>query len=406
MLQFLKDRRGGVAPLLALAAIPIFGSVGAAVDYSRANSARAAMQAAVDSAALFIVKEATKQTVNDATGEATAYFGANFHRSDVTINSVVAVPNMGGSTKSVTVSAQGSIKTVIAGVLGISTIALSVNATADSKFDGHGCVLALDKTASGAFTGQGSTTVNLKGCSLYDNSNNKDAMTVGGTAKVNALSVGVVGGITAGSTVNADYGVTTGIGPVDDPYKDVEPPPPGPCSDNNFKATTSVTISPGVYCGGISIHSGATVKLEPGVYYLDGGDLIVNGNAGVVGNGVTLVFTAKNRKTYGTAQINGSATVQLTAPSFGPTAGIVMFGDRNIPSGTSFKLTGGANQEFGGAVYVPTGSIEFSGGNGTSSSCTQLIGGMVNFSGMSALAINCSAYKTKDFGVWTIRLTS
>jgi len=43
MLSFLKDRSGGVAPLLALAAIPIMGSVGAAVDYSRANSARTAM---------------------------------------------------------------------------------------------------------------------------------------------------------------------------------------------------------------------------------------------------------------------------------------------------------------------------------------------------------------------------
>ena len=46
--QFLKNRRGGVAPMLALAAIPLIGAVGAAVDYSRANSTRSAMQAALD----------------------------------------------------------------------------------------------------------------------------------------------------------------------------------------------------------------------------------------------------------------------------------------------------------------------------------------------------------------------
>ena len=43
--RFLTDRRGGVAPLLGLGLIPLMGMVGAAVDYSRANSVRTAMQA-------------------------------------------------------------------------------------------------------------------------------------------------------------------------------------------------------------------------------------------------------------------------------------------------------------------------------------------------------------------------
>ena len=41
--RFLKDRRGGVAPMFAIAIIPVLGLVGAAVDYSRANSVRAGM---------------------------------------------------------------------------------------------------------------------------------------------------------------------------------------------------------------------------------------------------------------------------------------------------------------------------------------------------------------------------
>ena len=40
--RFLKDRRGGVAPMFALAIIPVIGFVGAAIDYSRANSVRSA----------------------------------------------------------------------------------------------------------------------------------------------------------------------------------------------------------------------------------------------------------------------------------------------------------------------------------------------------------------------------
>ena len=39
--------RGNVAVTFALATIPVVGGVGAAVDYSRANSAKSALQAAV-----------------------------------------------------------------------------------------------------------------------------------------------------------------------------------------------------------------------------------------------------------------------------------------------------------------------------------------------------------------------
>ena len=61
--QFLRDRRASIAPIFALAIIPILGLVGSAVDYSRANAARTAMQAALDTTALTL---SGKRTV-DAT---------------------------------------------------------------------------------------------------------------------------------------------------------------------------------------------------------------------------------------------------------------------------------------------------------------------------------------------------
>ena len=65
---------------------------------------------------------------------------------------------------------------------------------------------------------------------------------------------------------------------------------------------------------------------------------------------MTLVFTSKNRNGYATATINGNATINLTSPSAGPTAGIVIFGDRNMPTGTTFKFNGGSTQYLGGAI--------------------------------------------------------
>jgi Flp pilus assembly protein TadG len=52
--RFLKNCRGGVAPMMGFLAIPLMGSVGIAVDYSRASSAKSAFQGALDSTALML----------------------------------------------------------------------------------------------------------------------------------------------------------------------------------------------------------------------------------------------------------------------------------------------------------------------------------------------------------------
>src|SRR5262245_49718310 len=81
---FQSDKSGNVMITFALAMIPIIGFTGAAVDYSRANSAKAAMQAALDSAALILSKEAQNLTSAQLNQKALTYFLANFNRPEVT----------------------------------------------------------------------------------------------------------------------------------------------------------------------------------------------------------------------------------------------------------------------------------------------------------------------------------
>ena len=50
------DDHGNVAMMLAIAAIPVLGAAGAAIDYSRAIQARGELQRAVDAAALAAAK--------------------------------------------------------------------------------------------------------------------------------------------------------------------------------------------------------------------------------------------------------------------------------------------------------------------------------------------------------------
>ncbi len=405
---FAKNCRGGVAPLVGLAGVPLVALVGAAVDYSRANAARTAMQSALDASALMLAKDSQGQGLSDeqATATATSYFKANFTRPEVPTTTVAASLSQVPGGKSLSLSANGVINTTFMGVIGISTIPLSVTSNAIAQADGLGCVLALDRTASGAATGQGSNTVNLNSCSLYDNSNSASALTIGGSAQLSALSVGVVGGISGSQSIATTQGIIVGVGPVTDPYTNDSYPNFSSCTIQNYTGKSTETVGPGVYCGGMKFNSGANVALNPGIYYLDGGSFSVDGGATVSGSGVTLVFTKKNSSSWATATINGNAIVNLSPPTSGPTAGIVVFGDRSIPLGTTFKFNGGSSQYLAGAIYVPTGAIQFSGGMSGNNTCTQIIGDTVTFTGNSSVAISCSAYNTKPFSSLIIRVAS
>src|SRR5262249_11751102 len=150
-----------------------------------------------------------------------------------------------------------------------------------------GCVVSLDKTASGAATSIGNASVNLQGCSLYDNSSNGSALVVGGSSSLTADSVNVVGGISGGAAISAKDGIYPGQDPIAAPYADASYPPFSGCKENNYSAQTLVPVplDPGVYCGGMKLNAGANVTLNPGIYYLDKGDLTVNGGATLNGTG-------------------------------------------------------------------------------------------------------------------------
>jgi Flp pilus assembly protein TadG len=404
--RFVADQRGGVAPIFALGLIPMIGLAGAAIDYSRATAARTAMQATLDATALMIAKDIQTIPSAQVSARASELFNGAFERTDVQSLQVTANVSTGAAGTTISANAGGSVGTTFMHLLGRTGVEISARASVVTANDGLGCVLSLNQHASGAATAQGSTTVKLNGCSLYDNSDNATALTVGGSATLTADFVGVVGGVGSTTGLTATNGIRTKISPVADPYADVAVPAYGACTETNYTAKNTVTINPGVYCGGIGTNANAVLTLNPGLYILDGGSLTVNGGATVNGSGVTLVFTSSSKTDWATVTINGNATVNLTPMTYGPTKGIVVYADRNMPVGTSFKFNGGANQYLAGAVYVPTGAVSFSGGANTATTCTQVIGDTVTFTGNSNLAIDCSKYNTRPFSTKVMRVAS
>jgi len=77
--RFAAAKSGNVVMTFALATIPVIGGVGAAVDYSRANSAKSALQAAIDAAGLILSKDAQTLTQAQLMSKADALVKANLN---------------------------------------------------------------------------------------------------------------------------------------------------------------------------------------------------------------------------------------------------------------------------------------------------------------------------------------
>jgi Flp pilus assembly protein TadG len=145
--RFLKDRRGGVAPMFALAIIPVFGLTGAAVDYSRANSVRTGMQSAIDATALAMAKLAPTLTQAQLQQQTTAYFNAMFNHPEA--KNLVLTPTYttaGGSQLVISVS--GSVDTSFMRIMGFSSLNIGSTSTVKWGNSRLRVALVLDNTGS------------------------------------------------------------------------------------------------------------------------------------------------------------------------------------------------------------------------------------------------------------------
>ncbi len=114
---FSSDKSGNVVITFALALIPLVGFTGAAVDYSRANSAKASMQAALDSTALILSKEAQSLSTEQLNTKALTFFKANFNRpevSNIVVTPTFTQPQQGSFTLNLVSS--GTIATTFTGI--------------------------------------------------------------------------------------------------------------------------------------------------------------------------------------------------------------------------------------------------------------------------------------------------
>ncbi|HWK94547.1 MAG TPA: pilus assembly protein [Pseudolabrys sp.] len=145
--------QGNVAITFALSSLVVVGGVGASIDYSRANSAKAALQAALDSAVLSLSREAATDTTAQLQANASSYLLANFNRPGTTNITVTPVYTTSGGSQ-IVATAQASVPTTVAAVLGVNAITVSATSTVKWGNSRLRVALVLDNTGSMAQSGK------------------------------------------------------------------------------------------------------------------------------------------------------------------------------------------------------------------------------------------------------------
>jgi Flp pilus assembly protein TadG len=152
--RFLRAREGNVAVIFTIAAIPLISFVGAAIDYSRANTARSSMQAAMDSTALMLSKDLSANKISAADVQTTAqkYFAALYTNKDATVTQLTATytPNNGNLGNTIALNGSGTVNTDFMRVLGSNFNTLGFGTTATTAWGNvqMRVALVLDNTGS------------------------------------------------------------------------------------------------------------------------------------------------------------------------------------------------------------------------------------------------------------------
>ena len=256
------------------------------------------------------------------------------------------------------------------------------------------CIYLLDPTAPSALSANGTSSI-TSGCGIYVDSNSSTALTTTGTATISAPEYDVVGGVSTHAPLTPT--ANTGVSPAGDPLAGLPAPagPPYTCDYKNYSAPNgkTVTLNPGVYCGGINVKNN-TYNLNPGTYIMVGGGLSTQDtNSYINGTGVTIYnsygASDKGTYTYSGININANSNVNLTAPTSGTYTGILFFDDRSAPAGSD-SYGGGSTAVYQGTIYAKNQAITMYGNSAVSTAYTIVVADTMSVVGTAGFNNNYS----------------
>jgi hypothetical protein len=363
-LRLFRDRDGVVLVIVAVSLGAIIGLAGLATEAGLWYAIKRQDQSAADAAALAAAFEyggaIETGVTTDPTAAATA--AANANEFSTTAPNTITVQNPPSCDAAGKCSAQVTLTHQLNSILGRialpSTVTIATTATggyqslvnSSGNPIGQTCLIGLGTYGSSPPSGQvlrinGHADFEMPNCILGSVSTDSDSIRCNGCSASGSWDI--AGIATAGGIrINGQtppVPIFTQF-PIRNPYVSVTKSPltgslpSGPCTADPDIGTAHLPLSPGLYCG-LSFSAGAQVVLNPGIYYIDGGDFQIGftssggtsrltSGASITGTGVTIVLTRVTATHAGAIHIEPGTTcnatpavISLSAP--GPAAGLL-----------------------------------------------------------------------------------
>ena len=352
---FAGNRAGNFAMTTALVAPVLLGVIGGTLDFITYLNHQKGLQQLADGAALAAAREAGLKGWDKTRAEAVAdsflaqaklaYAGS---KAEIT-----AAVTINETDRKVTIAyEQNQFGYFVAGYFKADP-QIRVEATAVATGQRNLCVIAWDGSAANTLEMADQSAVTAGDCAVYSNSVHSNGLTVASKAMLATEFVCTAGGY-SGSAGSFSTAPVTDCPPLEDPLAS-RPAPlvSSACKETGLAIKNETrTLSPGVYCGGIDISSNADITLDPGIYVIKDGPLVVDSNSSFTGKGVGLYFTGANA----TISFRSNAVIDLEAPVSGPMAGLLMFQDR-ASAEIDFKIESKKASNLLGTIYLPRGTF-------------------------------------------------
>ena len=369
---------GTIIFLLAVTLMSLMVFMGLAFDASYLYYYKRRMQTAADAGAIAGAQELLRGASGAVTASARQDTGLNrfTHGTDGVDVSVNNPPTSGpsaGNTSFVEVIISQPRPSWFMRLVGVNSSTVRARAVA-GLVGSDACVYTLNTDVSNPNNGffANGTTNSKFACGIVSNANFR---AVGGGC-VDVPAVGYSGDYVNASSSDPNCGPEGGTRavPAVDPMKQgYSLPSTAPCDHTNYKETAAatVTLTPGVYCGGIDL--GGTLEMAtfmPGTYVLVGGGMRIGSSVRVSGDSVTFFNTIPGSQTnkYDPISITSSATVSLRAPTSGPYKALLFWQDPRVAwsANNGSIIGGGSGSVFEGILYFPTTDLTYSGNSSTS----------------------------------------
>ncbi len=350
--SFLRSTAGTTAIMFALASPALFCAVGVGVDFATFTMKQQALQTAADDAALASTKQLALAGSSDSVinSAAQTFLTEGLRGKSENAIGTTTINRKAGSVK---VDVVEEWTPFFAQFIGANITPVKVSATATLAGESRLCVLALESNSEKAIAMQQNAHLQASGCSVYSNSTNGSGIVISDAATIVADTVCSAGGVVIKGGAS-NKAVLTDCPIMDDPLASHPLPKFIGCDfTNTIVKSGSVTLQPGIYCGGITLNKTADVTFAPGDYYIVDGQFKVVDTAIAKGKDVGFFLTGA----LSTITFKDNATIDMSGRETGDMAGLLFFNNPNTSTSSNHVISATNVINLTGTIYLPNANL-------------------------------------------------